>query len=164
MSQREILAIAIKVFSLWFLCWLFINVTSFIPMIASIGSWQGHEIPVWVYIAICSSFLLAGFIISKLLFSVSNSVLNKLSSENDISLSNTDHRFIFQVSGLFFIVSSLTWLPASVAFLFAPNIEGVNLGYLLDPFGKLLQLFIGIWLVAHPGWWGLLFRKMRGRV
>jgi hypothetical protein len=34
--------------------------------------------------------------------------------------------------------------PGDRVFWFAPNVDGANLDYLLEPFGKLLQRFIGI--------------------
>ncbi len=163
MSQREIVAIAIKVFSLWFLCWLFIQVSSFIPMLATLGTWQGREVPVWVYAAICLSFLLAGLIIAALLFSVSTKALDSMSIETDIVISEENRKYILQVSGLFFVVSSLTWLPGSFIFLFHENHEASVLGLLLKPAGNLIQLIVGLWLVVHPSWWALAFRKLRGR-
>jgi hypothetical protein len=164
MSQREIIAIAIKVFSLWFLCWLFIQVSSFIPMLATLGSWQGREVPNWVYIAICFSFLLAGLIIAALLFSVSTKALDSMSIETDIVISEENRKYILQVSGLFFVVSSLTWLPSSFIFLFYENHETSVLGLLLKPAGNLIQLIVGLWLIVHPSWWALVFKKLRGRV
>jgi hypothetical protein len=163
MSQKEIFAIALKVFSLWFLCWLFINMAPFLAMLSTVGKWQNQDIPSWAYLLISLSFLIAGFIISRLLFTVSHSVLHQLRSDNDSFLSERDHKFIFQVSGLFFIVGSLTLLPSSLAFLFIHHPEGVKLSYFLKPLGYLLQLLIGLWLVVHPSWWDWLFAKLRGR-
>jgi hypothetical protein len=163
MSQREIIAIAIKVFSLWFLCWLFIQISSFIPMLATLGSWQGREVPIWVYVAICFSFLLTGTIIAALLFSVSTKALDSMSIETDIVISEENRKYILQVSGLFFVVSSLTWLPSSFTFLFYEDRETSVLGLLLKPVGNLIQLIVGLWLIVHPSWWALVFKKLRGR-
>lgn len=163
MSQREVFAIAIKVFSLWFLCWLFMNVINVIPILSTLGSWRGNETPTWGYIAVSSSFLLSGFIISRLLFSVSNSILIKMSSDNDITLTESTHKFVLQVSGLFFIVDALISLPQSLVFILGEDIKGIQYAYLLNPFGYLLQATIGAWLVLHSSWWVLLFHKLRGR-
>ncbi len=163
MSQKEILAIAIKVFSLWFLCWLFIQVATFIPFLTSLGIRSGHEVPSWAFLVICASFLASGFIIAKVLFSISSSALNRLSDEKDIFLSDTGQKYILQVFGFVFIASSLTWLPSSLYFLISPETREIHFHFFLKPFGHVLQLAIGTWLIAHPSWWTLLFSKLRGR-
>ena len=164
MSQREILAIAIKVYALWLLGMLFINSVGFYPTLIALTSWQGGtEIKSWVYIAVISSYLLAGLIIASLLFSVSTKTLKSLSIKSDISISEENKKYIFQVSGLFFVVSSLTYLPNSLTFLFYKDVETHAFIQLLRPMGYLVQLCIGTWLIVNPSWWALAFKKLRGR-
>ncbi len=164
MSQREILAIAIKVYALWLLGMLFINSVGFYPTLIALTSWQGGtEIKSWVYIAVISSYLLAGLITASLLFSVSTKTLKSLSIKSDISISEENKKYIFQVSGLFFVVSSLTYLPNSLTFLFYKDVETHEFIQLLRPMGYLVQLCIGTWLIVNPSWWALAFKKLRGR-
>ncbi len=164
MSQREILAIAIKVYALWLLGMLFINSVGFYPTLIALTSWQGGtEIKSWVYIAVISSYLLAGLIIASLLFSVSTKTLKSLSIKSDISISEENKKYIFQVSGLFFVVSSRTYLPNSLTFLFYKDVETHAFIQLLRPMGYLVQLCIGTWLIVNPSWWALAFKKLRGR-
>ena len=165
MSQREILAIAIKVFSLWFLCWLFISVASFVPALVTIDQLDDKDIPTWAYIAVCGSFVLAGTLIAALLFRISNSVLSKLSSESNINVSNDNQKFILQVCGLFFIISSLIWLPSSFSYLLhSANTPGVSYaGYFFQAVGQSIKLIFGLWLVVHPRWWVFVLNKLRGR-
>lgn len=164
MSQKEILYIAIKVLSLWFLCQVFLHVSSVLPFFLSTASIRlpGKEIPTWAYIAICLSFFVAGAIISQLLFSISNSALDKLSSDTDIFLSETGQKFILQISGLFFIITSLTWLPSSFSFLFTPQSNEFHWQYYFAPLRNLFQISIGLWLIIHPNWWIFLLSKFRG--
>lgn len=163
MSQREILAIAIKVYALWFLGTLFINSVGFYPTLIALTSWQGTEIKSWVFIAVISSYLLAGLIIASLLFFVSTKTLKSLTIKSDISISEENKKYIFQVSGLFFVVSSLTYLPNSLTFLFYKDVETHVFIQLLRPLGYLLQLCIGTWLIVDSSWWALAFKKLRGR-
>lgn len=165
MSQKEILVIAIKVLSLWFLCQLFFYISSILPMMLDmLVQRQGEEFTVLVYIAFCLPFLVSGFIISKLLFSITNSVFEKLSSENTIFFAGSDHKFILQICGLFFVVSGLTALPTSLSFLLHPENTDMPWHFYLDPIQNLFQVAIGIWLALHSSWWSLFLGKMRGRV
>ena len=165
MSQKEILSIAIKVFAIWFLCELFLHVSAVLPLtLSSMGRWQGNEIPTLFYIAICLTFLVSGFIIAKLLFSVSTSALDKLSSKTDIFLTETGHKFILQVCGLcFFALPSLIGFPSSFSFLVNPEAREIPWYYYFMPVQYLIQFVLGAWLIVHPSWWGLLLAKFRGR-
>ena len=159
MSKREILAIAIKVFSLWFCCQLFVQASTFSPWLMTLSTWKNSQIPVWVYVVFPTCFLLAGAIIALLLSRISNSVLSSLSSEQDVSI---NQKFLLQVVGLFFIVSGLTYLPSSASALISA--KEVQFSYYLRPFGYIVQLAIGLWLLVHSSWWVLLLNKLRGRV
>jgi len=164
MSPKEILAIAIKVLSLWLLCELFLHLPSIFLMLDMTNQGQFSEITIFIYIAFCLPFLVAGFIISKLLLSISNSILQKLPSENKIFIPEADHKFMLQICGLFFVVSGLTALPPSLTLLFHPENTDMPWHFYLEPMQNLFQITIGTWLTLHSSWWSLFLGKVRGRV
>jgi hypothetical protein len=161
MGKREVLAIAIKVFSLWFICQLFIQAATFTPALMSLASWRGNQIPTWAYFAFPACFIIAGLIIALLLSKISNSVLNSFSTDSNIELNQTNQNFVLQIAGLFFIVSSLTYLPSTLSIFISST--DIKAGYYLRPLGYVIQFTIGLWLTIHPTWWVLLFNKFRGR-
>ncbi len=159
MNSREILSIAIKVFGLWFFAQLFIHVASFSPMLLSFGQWQDTTVPDWAIWLISASFFVSGLIISFIIFRLGNSALNNTSN---IEFSGAlNQKFILQISGVFFIVSSLIHIPSTSRILFSTT--DIELNYYLPLLGYFIQLIIGFLLVVHCSWWAHILLKLRGR-
>ena len=165
MNTREVLAIAIKLFSIWVLVQTFWMSPSLIVFLGSIESWQGTAISEWVYVALISAFIFLGILIAIVLYKISNSVLTSSFSEKGIEVSDHSKKFLLQLGGVYFVVTTLVYFPPSIGFLWSlgPNQEGVPFHYFLMPLGYLIQLIVGLWLVLHPSWWSFMLSKLRGR-
>lgn len=165
MNTREVLAIAIKLFSIWVLVQTFWLSPSLVLLLGSVESFKGIIYSKWIYAAIISTFILVGFVISIVLYKVSNSILTSNFSENELDVSDHSKNFLLQLGGIYFVVTTLVYFPASIGFLWSlrPEQEGIPFHYFLRPFGYLIQLFIGLWLILHPSWWSFMLNKFRGR-
>lgn len=165
MNTREVLAIAIKLFSIWVLVQIFWMSPSLVLLLGSMESWQGVVISEWVYVALMSVFILFGVLISIVLYKISNSVLTSNFSEKRIDVSDQSKKFLLQLGGVYFVVTTLVYFPPSIGFLWSvdPSQEGFPFHYFLRPLGYLIQLIIGLWLVLHPSWWSFMLSKLRGR-
>jgi hypothetical protein len=159
MNNKVLLAIAIKIFGLWFLAQLFVHVASFSPIFLGLGQWSNTPVPTWAILLISASFLVSGFIIAFTIIRLGNSALSSISTTEPSEALN--QKFILQVSGIFFIANSLTHIPSVSRILF--SVTEVELNYYLPLLGYLIQLIIGILLIIHSSWWSHILLKLRGR-
>jgi len=165
MSTREVLAIAIKLFSIWVLVETFWMSPTLFALLTSIEHWQGNILPEWVYVTSIMAFICVGAAIAIALYKISNSILTTTPSNGDIEASEQTKRFLLQLGGVYFLITALVYFPPSISFIWQPNPaqEGYSFHYFLRPFSYLFQALVGAWLVLHPSWWSLLLRKLRGR-
>ena len=165
MSTREVLAIAIKLFSIWILVQVFWMSPTLIALLTTVESWQGNIMPEWVYVAFITAFICVGVAISVVLYQISNSVLTTTPSKGDIEASEQTKIFLLQLGGVYFLITAFVYFPPSISFIWQPNPaqESYPFYYFLTPFSHILQALAGAWLVLHPSWWSLLLRKLRGR-
>lgn len=165
MSTREVLAIAIKLFSIWVLVQVFWMSPGLIALLASIESWQGNVLPDWVYVASITAFIGVGAAIAIALYQISNSVLTTSPSKGDIEASEQTKRFLLQLGGVYFLITALVYFPPSISFIWQPNPaqESYPFHYFFRPFSNILQALVGLWLILHPSWWSLILHKFRGR-
>ncbi len=152
MNPKELMAIAVKVLALWFLCQLFLQAIAFMFL--------AKEPTYKLSLLLAALYFIAGLIIYRMLFRISNSVLNSASSAIKINISDEQHMFIFQVVGLIFIVNSLIYIPSSLSFIFSSHTDKAQF---LMPLGYIFQLLIGLWLISNQKYWVDLFAKLRGR-
>lgn len=159
MNSREILAVAIKVFGLWFLCQLFIQAASFSPMLLSLGAWQNSTVPSWAIGALSVSFFVSGSIIAFILFRLGNNLLSSPPQKLALDL---NHGFVLQVCGLFFMVNALIKFPSAINIFFIP-IKHQEITVYLPFVGYVVQFIIGSLLLVNSSWWVYIFKKLRGR-
>jgi hypothetical protein len=159
MITQQITAITLRIFSIWLLIQVILNLPSLVMLFASIGQYRQQEIPVSVYIGLIALFTVVGLIAVFLLHKAAVSVLGHSKKDTETTLSNESQKMVFQVLGLYFIVTALAYLPRSLSFI--PNTIEINVLNILWPIGLLFQLAIGLWLVSNSSYWSNFFRKLR---
>lgn len=161
MITQQVTAIALRLFSIWLLIQLILNLPSFVMLFASVGQYQQQEIPMGVYAGLIGAFILVGLIAVFLINKAANSVLSRATSDSEATLSSDSQKVLFQLAGLYFVVNALAYLPRSLSFL--PNTMEIPLSSILWPAGLVFQLVVGLWLVSASTFWLNLFKTLRGR-
>lgn len=161
MMTQQVTAIALRLFSIWLLIQLILNLPSFIILFASVKQYQQREIPIEAYVGIIGAFILVGLIAVLLINKAANSVLSRAKSESETTLSDDSQKVLFQLAGLYFVVNAIAYLPRSLSFI--PNTLEISSTSILWPAGLAFQLIIGLWLISASTFWLNLFNKLRGR-
>jgi large-conductance mechanosensitive channel len=161
MITQQVTAIALRLFSIWLLIQLILNLPSFVMLFASVEQYQQQEIPMGAYVGLIGAFILVGLIAVFLINKAANSVLNSAKSDSEATLSSDSQKVLFQLAGLYFVVNALAYLPRSLSFI--PNTIEISASSILWPAGLVFQLAIGLWLVSASTFWLNLFNKLRGR-
>lgn len=161
MTTKEVTAIALRLFSLWLLVQVILNLPSLALFLTSMGQFQEQFLPRYVYILMIGCSVVIGLIAVFLIWRTASSVLAYKAGEGGSGVDEQSQKFLLQLGGAYFIVNSLAYLPRSLGFL-QSSFE-VSYVHLLSPLGLLFQLFIGLALVVHASWWAHLFAKLRGR-
>ncbi|WCE30915.1 hypothetical protein [Vibrio sp. SCSIO 43137] len=161
MITQQVTAIALRLFSIWLLIQLILNLPSFVMLFASVGQYQQQEMPMGVYAGLIGAFILVGLIAVFLINKAANSVLSRATSDSQATLSSDSQKVLFQLAGLYFVVNALAYLPRSLSFL--PNTIEISLSSVLWPAGLVFQLAVGLWLASASTFWLNLFKTLRGR-
>lgn len=161
MTIKEVTAIVLRLFSLWLLVQVILTVPSLVMFMTSMGQHQEQAIPGYMYIAMTGGFIVIGLIAVYLIWRAAKSVLVYDSSGSDAVADDKSQKFLLQLGGVYFIVTSLAYLPRTLSFL-QSSLE-VSYVHLMSPLGLLVQLFIGLTLVVHSSLWVHLLAKLRGR-
>ncbi len=157
MITQQIAAIALRLLAIWFVIQIVLNLI----MVLSIpGQYQQQQIPLMAYIGIMGSFLVVGLVIAFLIDKASESVLARAKTDSALTLSDESQMVLFQLAGLYFIVTALASLPGSLFFI--PMSVEIIATNMLWPAGSLFQLVVGFWLVANSVFWLDLFNRLRG--
>jgi hypothetical protein len=165
MTTRQVLAIAIKLFSIWFLAQLFIEMTTFIPYLQETRSPITGEVPGWAYALVSCSIIFVGLLLCKVVFKLSNSVLQSSPKTGNLTIVHESQQFLFQLGGLYFLFTGVLGLVASlITFMYVQNHNaGVfTIQDLIKPTSQILHCMIGLWLIFNSKWWALVFKKFRG--
>ena len=161
MITQQVTAIALRIFSIWLLIQLILNLPSLVMLFASVEQYQQQEIPIAAYASLIGVFISIGLIAVFLINKAANSVLNRATSDSEATLSSDSQKVLFQLAGLYFVVNALAYLPRSLAFI--PSSMETSSSSILWPAGLVFQLAVGLWLVSASTFWVNLFNKLRGR-
>ncbi len=161
MSVRETSAVAIKFLGLW----LILNIVIFMPSLAfqavGIEHFTGERIDRMVIALFIGTYFLIGLIACYVLFRISNSVIKSTPDASENAESKTSERFLIQLVGAYFFVSAASDLPEFILQLAGvSHSSGTELWYLP---GILLELVIGLWLLAGSSLWESWLRILRDR-
>ena len=161
MITQQVTAIALRIFSIWLLIQLILNLPSLVMLFASVEQYKQQEIPMAAYAGLIGAFISIGFIAVFLINKAANSVLNRAASDSEATLSSDSQKVLFQLAGLYFVVNALAYLPRSLSFM--PSSMEISSSNILWPAGLVFQLVVGLWLVSASAFWLNLFNKLRGR-
>ena len=160
MITQQVAAIALRLLAIWLLIQIVLNLPTLVMMLSSMGQYQQQQIPLMAYMGIMGSFLVIGLIIAFLIQKAATSVLAHAKTESALTLSDESQMVLFQLAGLYFIVTALAWLPRSLSII--PESLEITVSSILWPAGLLFQLIVGLWLVANSVFWLNLLNKLRG--
>ncbi|RCV88350.1 hypothetical protein [Billgrantia montanilacus] len=161
MTTKDVTAIALRLFSLWLLVQVILNVPSLVLYLTTMEQYQEQIIPGYVYIAMIGGFIVVGLMAVYLIWLAAKSVLAYEAGGSGAATDDRSQTFLLQLGGVYFIVTSLAYLPRSLGF-FLSSME-VSYVHVLSPLGLLFQLFIGLALVFNASWWVHLLARLRGR-
>lgn len=161
MITQQVTAIALRLFSIWLLIQLILNLPSLLMLFASIEQYQQQETPMEAYAGLLGAFILIGLTAVFLINKAANTVLKSAKPDSEATLSGDSQKLLFQLAGLYFIVNALAYLPRSLSFI--PNTVEISSSSILWPAGLVFQLVVGLWLVSATTFWFNLFNKLRGR-
>lgn len=161
MTSRDVTAIALRLFSLWLLVQVILNIPSLVMLLTSVEQYQGQVIPEYVHVMLIGSFIAVGLLAALLIWVAAKSALSRCSSEEAGELDQRGQMFLLQLGGAYFIVTALAYLPRSLGFL-SHSLE-VSFANLLWPLGLVFQLCIGLSLLVRSSQWAKLLAKLRGR-
>lgn len=161
MTTKEVTAISFRLFSLWLLVQVIMNVPSLALLLTGVEQYQGRVVPEYVYVTAIGGFVVIGVVAAYLIWVAARSTLASASSTGGQMLDRNGQKFLLQLGGAYFVVDALAYLPRSLGFLQ----HSIELSYatLLSPLGLFLQLGIGLTLLVNPSHWTEIFQKLRGR-
>jgi hypothetical protein len=161
MTSRIIAGIAFKLFAIW----LLVRTILTIPII-----WQGYltlrnfRSPegisiVWPVI-IFISLLIASLLVMKIIWSLGTKAINDFSDTPVGSESHDIEQTLFQILGLYFLITSLTIIPYHVLQIL--EVSSVHqFGQGLRIFTELTRLVIGLLLIYKANFWRSFFQQLR---
>lgn len=161
MITQQITAIALRLFAIWLLIQLMLNLPSLIVLLASVEQYQQQEIPMSAYLGIIGALILVGLVAAFLINKAATSVLTKAKSDSEATLGIESQKLLFQLAGLYFIINTLAYSPRSLSFI--SSTTEIDTSHWLWSGGLAFQLIIGVWLVSSSTYWLNLFVKLRGR-
>src|SRR5690606_38786131 len=161
MSTKEVTAIALRLFSIWLLVQIILNISSVALLQTSIGQYQGEVIPDYGYFMLIGSFIAIGLLAVHVIWASAKSALERCPSVESQSLDLDGQRFLVQLGGAYSIITTLSYLPRPLAFL--AHSLGFSYTNFLWPLGLVFQLCIGLGLLVKASHWAVLFAKLRRR-
>ena len=160
MIIQQISAIALRVFALWLLAQVALNLPTIILQTSAFANYTQQSIPFLFFISMISVISLIGLFAVFFINKAANSIITRATSTSETSLSESSQKLLFQLAGLYFSVDALAYLPRSLSFI-ADDLT-VTLTNLLLPLGFVFQLVIGLCLIINPTYWSKLFERLRG--
>ena len=161
MNTQKISAIAFKVIAIWLLIQVVLNIPSVIMLLLGFEQYQQQTIPAYSYIGLIGAISVVGLVVAFLIYRLASSVLSSGENEPDLDIGTDSQRFLLQLAGVFFVVTSLAYLPRSLSFVV--NNSEVSTVNILWPSGLLFQLLVGTWLATSASFWCGVLQKLRGR-
>lgn len=163
MLSKQITAVALRLMALWLLVKLILSLPTLALMLGAAETVPAGSMSA-PFLLLIGGFLLVGLLAAWLIGRAANAALaqvEKATSDDTATLGHLDQKLLFQLLGLYFLVSALAGLPGALSFL--PQVPQVSWQLLLRPAGLFFQLGIGLWLIAGAAFWCRLFNRLRGR-
>lgn len=163
MLSRQVTAIALRLMALWLLVKLVFSLPTLALLLQSVETLPQGDTPA-LFLLYTGGFLLVGLLAIWLIDRAARSALVRVGEaapDETRPLSHQAQALMFQLLGLYFLISALADLPGVLAF--APHVDQLTWPQLLRPAGQAFQLGMGLWLAAGSGFWIRLCRRLRGR-
>src|SRR5699024_11352903 len=77
MSTKEVTAIVLRLFSIWLLVQVILNISSVALLLTNIGQYQGEVIPDYVYFMLIGSFIAIGLLAAYFIWASAKSALER---------------------------------------------------------------------------------------
>jgi len=166
MSARILSAVAFKVFAIYLCVQVILYVPGIWSLYSSLGQWgDSTEVSSFTPYLVASLFLLFGFAVVVILYKLGSSVLCSMPDEADKLNVDNMEVLLFQLLGLFFIVSAFTYLPVNIILVFFDDMYNPGglgqVGKRFEIFSHIIELTIGLTMVIRAPVWRSLFRKLR---
>ena len=159
MTSQQLAALAIKILAIWLLVHVVLYLPSIAMLTANLGNFTDSAVPESLSVAVFIGFLVVGLAVSVIMLRVSKSVLTSVPESNEKNIFTPT--FALQITGLFFVVSTLAVLPGYVLPLSKQaTIPLSTYGYLA---GYAFKIAVGVYLLVKPVVWVHWFNKLRGR-
>lgn len=159
MPLYPITAIALRLFGLWLIAQLVLALPGLIVIAARSPQWAGTPAALaWGLVAIA---LVAGLVCVVLVERLARTALRRAQTEEGTALSDSAQAFLLQAGGLFFVVEAVLGLPHALVMLASP--QAALAPATADVAGQVLELVIGLSLIAAPVVWRRGFARLRGR-
>ena len=149
MNSKEITALALRIFAIYVLADLFIDVGSFAGVFweSAFNKIEGPPALFRVYAVSTVATVIVGSVLAYFLLKLSNSALNRVPDSDQAMDGGLQKSFFISLLGLYFIVSALGQLP----YWFAVDSEqGPDIAKTLYLLRHLFTLLAGLILVAMP--------------
>ena len=161
MTSRDITAVVLRLFSLWLLVQVILNVPALVMLLTSIEQYQGRVIPEYVHVLLVGGLVLLGLFAALLIWFAAGSALARCSGEGGEALDQEGRMFLLQLGGVYFMVTALADLPQSLGFLsYSSEFSYTDWLWTL---GLVVQLCIGLSLAVAASQWKVLLATLRGR-
>ncbi|NOY70094.1 MAG: hypothetical protein GXP53_11545 [Deltaproteobacteria bacterium] len=161
MTSKIIAGIAFKLFAIW----LLVRTILSIPFI-----WQSHlmlrdfrspeKISIVWPVIIFISLLTASLIAIKIIWSLGTKVVNELPDSTIKNESDDIERFLLQILGLYFFITSLATIPNHML-QYVKSFGDLKLEQGLWIFAEIFKLVVGLLLFAKVNAWLTLLKKLR---
>src|SRR5690625_7629159 len=107
MSTKEVTAIALRLFSIWLLVQIILNISSVALLLTSIGQYQGEVLPDYVYFMLIGSFIAIGLLAVYFIWASAKSALERCPSVQSQSFDLDAPPSIVELRGAYCIITSL---------------------------------------------------------
>ena len=172
MNNKQITAMALKVFAIYLLAQLIIQLPSVYGLFISISHWVGSNIEpvIWIPIILLFATFIVVAIIARLLWNLSNDIVEKLISNSSVeqptNMPDDFHEFIIFVLGIFILVQGLFGLPypittATREIATYPNSGGLSGETVVWFLSELLLTILGLSLMFKRKNWVYFYRRLK---
>lgn len=166
MSARILTAIAFKVFAIYFCLQVILQIPSIWSIYETLGPWKYPSgIISFLPYLVASVLVLVGFLISLIIYKLGSSVLNSVPVEIEKPEVDRIEVVLFQLLGVYFVITSLTLLPSKFILATFDSIHDLGRPSLLalrfEVAANFIKLLVGCALIAKATVWQSLFYKLR---
>ena len=172
MNNKQISAMALKVFAIYILAQLIIQLPSVYGVFLSISHWVGPNIEpiIWIPIILLFATFIVVAILARLFWNLSNDIIEKAvsnsSAEQPANMPDDFHEFIIFVLGMFILIQGLFGLPYPLTSAFHeiagyPNTGGLSGDTVVWFLSEVLLAILGLSLIFKRKNWVDFYQRLK---